>query len=52
MGGDDARESTDKTWADSGPTNFFKVLTQMGSGDLKSKTVERQTWGSEMEGCR
>lgn len=52
MGGDDARESTDKTWADSGPTNFFKVLTQMGSGDLKSKPTERQTWGSEMEGCQ
>lgn len=52
MGGDDARESTDKTWAESGPTNFFKVLTQMGSGDSKSKTMERQTWGSEMEGCQ
>lgn len=52
MGGDDARESTDKTWTDSGPTNFFKVLTQMGSGDLKSKPMERQTWGSEMEGCQ
>lgn len=51
MGGDDARESTDKTWNESGPTNFFSVLTQMGSGDSNSKTMARQTWGKEMEGC-
>lgn len=51
MGGDDARESTDNTWAESGPTNFFKVLTQMGTNDSNSKVMERQTWGREMEGC-
>lgn len=52
MGGDDARESADKTWAESGPTNFFKVLTQMGSGDLSYKSMERQTWGKPLEGCQ
>lgn len=52
LGGDDAREMPTQGWQESGPTNFFKVLTQMGSGDSKSKTMERQTWGSEMEGCQ
>lgn len=51
LGGDDARESTDKTWADSGPTNFLTVLTQMGSEDLSTQKMERQSWANPMEGC-
>lgn len=52
LGGDDARESTAKTWAESGPTNFLTVLTQMGNGDLSYKEMERQTWGKPLEGCK
>lgn len=52
LGGDDARESTSKTWAESGPTNFLTVLTQMGSGDLSYKDMERQTWGNPIDGCK
>jgi len=51
LGGDDAREMPAQGWQESGPTNFLKVLTQMGSGDLGSKKMERQTWGKELESC-
>jgi|GEM_PF-1036011 len=52
LGGDDARESTSKTWAESGPTNFLIVLTQMGSGDISYRDMEKQTWGNPTDGCK
>lgn len=52
LGGSDAKELPSKAWAESGPTNFFKVLIQMGTGDSNSKTMERQTWGKELENCK
>ena len=52
LGGDDAREMPATSWKDSGPTNFLKVLAQMGSGDLSFRDMERQTWGKELEGCQ
>ena len=52
LGGDDARELPASAWGDSGPTNFLKVLTQMGSGDLSFKDMEKQTWGNPLEGCQ
>ncbi len=52
LGGDDAREMPVESWKDSGPTNFLKVLTQMGSGDLSFRDMERQTWGKPLEGCQ
>lgn len=52
LGGDDAREMAVDSWRDSGPTNFLKVLTQMGSGDLSIRDMERQTWGKPLEGCQ
>ena len=52
LGGADGREMPVTEWKESGPSNLFKVLSQMGSMDLSSRKMERQTWGKELEGCK